>query len=79
MNPVDIKSVPLGTVKVIYAEHQPEYLPLPVIKFEDGKVYSEWELTQEEILALKTGSRIRLWCMTFNHPLQPVSLEIVSN
>uniref|UniRef100_A0A6M3L257 Uncharacterized protein n=1 Tax=viral metagenome TaxID=1070528 RepID=A0A6M3L257_9ZZZZ len=61
---------------VIYAKDQPEYQPLPVLKFEDGKVISCWKLSFiEKIKVLFTG-KIWLSVLTFNHPLQPLLLEV---
>lgn len=68
---------------VTYAKGQKEYDLLPVIRFADGKVYSEWTPTKEELsqlmVQMATGHvvKIRLWQWTFNHPLQPVALEVV--
>lgn len=55
----------------VYAKDQPEYLPLPVHKTEEGLVISCWKLTwKERMLVFLTG---RLWwgVLTFNEPLQP--------
>ena len=55
----------------VYAKDQPEYLPLPVHKTEDGMVISCWALTwRERFKMLFTG---RMWwsVLTFNYPLQP--------
>lgn len=55
----------------VYAENQPEYLPLPVYKAENGDVISCWQFTwQERLKVLWTG---KMWFMarTFNRPLQP--------
>lgn len=68
---------------IVYAEHQAEYTPLPTYQFDDGRVYSEWSPTPEEVAllmsALATGEpvKIRLWQWTFGQPLQPVLLEVV--
>jgi hypothetical protein len=82
MNPVaeDKLEVPLDAVKVVYAKDQPQYLPLPVIKFQDGTIYSEWELTPEELAAILASGkiRVRLWQWTFNQSLQPIKIELLS-
>jgi len=60
----------------VYAENQPEYIPLPVHKTEDGIVTSCWKLSlKERIRVLFSG---KIWCgiMTFNKPLQPQKLSI---
>lgn len=67
---------PTRTRSVVFAKHQPEYLPLPALVFQDGKVLTEWQLTEEERARLVAGERIRLWIWTFNGPLQPIALEV---
>lgn len=54
-----------------YAKNQPEYLPLPVLRLENGQVTSCWRMTwKERIFALFSG-RIFFTTWTFNNPLQP--------
>lgn len=56
---------------VVFAEDQPEYLPLPAYKDNNGLVISCWSFTlRERIKVLFTG---RIWwsVLTFNRPLQP--------
>lgn len=62
---------------VIIAKDQPEYIPLPASVDNNGVVMTEWEPTAEELQKLFTGGRIRLWIYTYNHPLQPVMLDVV--
>lgn len=57
---------------------QSQYDILPGYVDGAGLVMSEWELEPEERAALLAGGRIRLWTSTFNVPLQPVQLEVVS-
>jgi len=55
----------------VCAQEQPEYLPLPAYKSEDGIVTTCWRLSfAERIRVLFTG---KIWwqTMTFNKPLQP--------
>ena len=66
-----MKPIAFDGVNCTYAKDQPEYLPLPVRKTEDGEVVSCWTLTWwERLHVLITG---RLWysVLTFNQPLQP--------
>lgn len=74
----DIAVVPDTATKVVYAKNQPEYLPLPAIRFPDGRMYTEWRPTEEELQQLINGEHIRLWVWTFNQPLQPVALEVTN-
>ena len=81
VSPTALKATELAanTTVVVYAEHQPPYIPLPVVKYPDGLVYSEWQPNEEEAAILARGGRltIRLWQWTFNQPLQPVAVEVV--
>ncbi len=54
----------------VFAEHQPEYLPLPVHVAPDGCVTSCWQLTWcERVRVLCTGL-VWLSGLTFNQPMQ---------
>lgn len=66
-----MKPIRFDEVNCVYAENQPEYLPLPVHKTGSGEVISCWKLTLwERIKVLFTGC---VWydVLTFNQPLQP--------
>ena len=63
-------------INVTYAEHQPEYFPLPVYKTEDGTVTSCWRMGFPERLKTLFVGRVYLSMMTFNQPLQPVLMSI---
>lgn len=41
-----------------------------------GRIYSEWELTDDERQAIAAGARI--WLQIWNEPIPPVSLGVVS-
>jgi hypothetical protein len=58
---------------IVYAKDQPEYLPLPALKFDTdrGEVVCCWKMSLfERIRAFVTG---RMWIImiTHNRPLQP--------
>lgn len=55
----------------VYAKDQPEYLPLPVHKSEDGQVTSCYTLTFSERLKVLFGANVWFTVLTFNKPLQP--------
>lgn len=63
---------------IVFAKDQPEYRPLPARKTSEGKVITEWQLTDEERWRIAHGENIRLTMLTFNLPLQPVLLEVTS-
>lgn len=69
-NPVE------GARPTIFAKDQPEYQPLPALVFDDGRVLTEWSLSEEERAAIARGENLRLWIWTFGRPLQPIALQI---
>lgn len=68
--------LPPGATEANYAEHQSQYLTLPVIRTRDGKVASQWMPTPGELALLNEGVPVTLVMWTFNHPLQPISLMV---
>jgi hypothetical protein len=78
-----MKPIEFEEQNCVYAEDQPEYLPLPVFKEkgEEGAVTSCWALTwraltwRERLRLLWTG-RVWLTVWTFNEPLQPQLLRV---
>jgi len=76
-----------GATLVLIAKDQPEYITLPALVFPDGKVLTEWSLSEAERLAVAHGENVRLWVWVFPHrcphchyveagKLQPVALEL---
>ena len=68
-----MKPIKLNGMNAIYAENQPEYLPLPVFKKTnlEGEVVSCWQLNLREILGIFLTRKIYFSVWTFNKPLQP--------
>lgn len=69
---------------VVWAEEQPQYIPLHSSVDPDGMVTTIWEPTADELECLMFGGRIRLCVHTFDpllgepgHYLQPVSLDVL--
>lgn len=71
------------------AKNQEEYQTLPALVYRDGKVLTEWRLTEEERARLVAGETIRLWvwvhptvcdqCGATRAPkLQPIALEVTT-
>ncbi len=77
-----------GATRVVFAENQPQYIPLPALVFHDGKVLTEWSFSEEERAAIARGENLRLWiwkghvrqCGHCGHRepalLQPLALEV---
>lgn len=61
--------------EVVFAKDQPEYIPLPAWKGEDGMVVTRWQLTWGERLRVLLTGNLWLSVLTFNKPLQPVKLQ----
>jgi hypothetical protein len=56
---------------ITFAKDQPEYLPLPAHKDEQGTVTTCWQLSLKERIRLFFSGRLFLTVLTFNTPLQP--------
>lgn len=61
---------------VVYAKDQPEYLPLPAHKTDDGEVTSCWGMTWGERLRVLVTGRIYFTNLTFNRALQPQRVSV---
>ena len=73
-----MKVIDFPSSNAVYANSQPEYLPLPSHKTPDGLVTSCWKPTFWECVQLIMGAKLWLTVMTFNKPLQPQRLEVGS-
>ena len=62
----------------VLAEDQPEYLPLPSHRADDGEVISCWSLSWRERLRVLWTGRLWLRQLTFGELLQPQLLEVES-
>lgn len=64
-------------VNIVYAENQPEYLPLPAFKYYDkeGTIVCCWKLTPEEIKKVSETGEIWHNILTFGNDLQPQLLS----
>ncbi len=71
MHPVTFKNS-----NCMFAKDQPEYLPLPANKTEDGRVTTCWKFTLKERLWILFSGKFYLQILTFNNPLQPLKMSI---
>ena len=78
MDPVDLSMLAADPEPraVVFAGKQPQYLPLPALLYQDGKVCTEWAFSEEERQRIARGENLRLWIWTFGSLLQPVGLEV---
>lgn len=70
-----MKPVKFDECNVVYAKHQPEYIPLPACVSGNRATFC-WELSLRERLDLLFKGRIWQQVLTFNKPLQPQRLSI---
>ena len=61
--------------EIVFAKDQPEYIPLPALKFQDGLVVTRWGLSWKERLTILLGGSVYLGLLTYNHPLQPIRIS----
>lgn len=68
----------LEPYEIVYAEHQLEYIPLPTLrsKAPNYTVYSRWEPTEKERVAILHGADIYILQQTFGHLYQPTAMII---
>lgn len=71
-----MKPVKFKEQNTTYAENQPEYLPLPAHKTEDGQVISCWQLSLRERVKMLFSGKLWLRVLTFNGPLQPLAPDV---
>lgn len=63
---------------VVFAENQPEYMPLPAHVSPEGVVTCCWKLSQEEIARVLVTGCIWHQVHTFRQPLQPQLLAVTN-
>lgn len=63
-----------GYEETVYAKDQPEYIPLPSIREDDGCVITRWQMTRRERLQALVRGSVYLEVLTFNRPLQPLRM-----
>lgn len=78
MTPVDLSAhaADPDPRSIVLAKDSPQYAPLPALVFADGKVCTEWALSEEERQRLIAGERIRLWVWPCGQACPPVALQI---
>lgn len=67
-----MKPAKFKEANTVFAEHQPEYQPLPAFRDEEGEVISCWELSDAEVAKIAKTKMLWLRQLTFNSPLQPI-------
>ena len=73
-----MKIIKFKEQNIVYAENQPEYLPLPAYKHKslNVEVVSCWKLTVWERIKLLFTGRVWVQLLTFGAPLQPQYVTI---
>ncbi len=55
---------------------QEQYIGIAALRSPEGVVVTRWQFTDEDRAAIAAGADLHLSVLTFNHPFQPVKLEI---
>lgn len=73
-----MKAVPFKHQNIVFAENQPEYLPLPALKIEskEGEVITCWKLSFKERIKVLLFGNVWMSLMSFNSPLTPSMLAV---
>lgn len=68
-----MKPIPFKYQNIVYAENQPEYMPLPALKFDDdvGTVVSCWKMSFKDRIRILLTGKVWLMLCSFNKPLTP--------
>lgn len=68
-----MKPIKFNGYNTTYAKDQPQYQPLPVLKFDtpDGEVVACWKMSFLERLKVLFTGKIWVQLLTFNKPLTP--------
>lgn len=69
-----MKAKEFKEANAVYGENQPEYLPLPAHKTEEGQAIFCFELDEEERKRIAETGELWVSLLTFNQPLQPILL-----
>jgi hypothetical protein len=64
-----------GISEVTLAKNQPQYIPLPALRFQDGLIVTRWNLSWKERIHVLLGGSLFLGVLTFNKPLQPIRMS----
>lgn len=71
-----MKLIEFKEQNIVIAKNQPEYLPLPAYRTDDGRVICCWRLSFRERFKLLVTGRIWHSILTFGSHLQPQLLEV---
>lgn len=66
-----MKPIKFKESNVVFGKGQPEYQPLPALRFEDGETLTCWKLSLKELLRVIFTRRIWVAQLTFNRAFQP--------
>lgn len=69
-----IKPIDFPGRNIVFAENQPEYNPLPAIRTDDGEVIICLGFDEDDIEVIIKNKCAYLKILTFNQPLQPISM-----
>lgn len=73
--PVLVNRFREGPPEVIFAEHQPPYIPLPAVQV-GHRIITKWKLTWGERIKVLLGGSLWLSMLTFKKYPMPVKLQV---
>lgn len=73
-----MKPIKFDEQNITFGEKQKEYGDLPAFRDREGQVITCWELEEGELEQIQKTGKVYLRQLTFNQPIQPVSLHAES-
>jgi hypothetical protein len=64
-----------GVSEITFAKDQPQYIPLPALRFQDGLVVTRWGLSLWERIQVLFGGSVYFGLLTYNYALQPMKMS----
>ena len=71
-----MKAVKFKEQNIEMGKDQPQHETLPACRTDDGIIISCWKFTWKEKIKILFGKPIWLWQYTFNHGMNPISLDM---
>ena len=73
-----MKPISFKDQNIVYASNQPEYQPLPALKFDtsEGEVISCWGLSFKERIKVLFSGKVWISLLSFNKELTPSYLSV---
>lgn len=79
MNVVSPVIPSLESAEVVIAKDQPEYIPVPSLRTDCGKVLVRLDFSAEDLACAVNGGSLYLCFLTFNQPMQPFMAAVANH